>query len=104
MRRPITRRDGNHAALTKALEQLGCQVVDLSHAGIPGWPDAACGIAGTTVLIEFKNPETRYGRAGMNANQTVFARDWPGGPLFAVSTVDECVAVVSNIRKHRRTA
>lgn len=98
MARYARRKDGNHAALTKALEQLGCKVVDLSHAGIAGWPDAVVGCMGATHLVEFKNPETRYGRAGLNDNQNAFARDWPGGKLYAVSTVDECAHLVRNWR------
>lgn len=93
-----SKRDGNHAELSTAFEQLGCSVADLSHAGIPGWPDVVVGVVGTNALVEFKNPETRYGRAGLNPNQQAFARDWRGGKLYAVSSVDEVAALVRNLR------
>ena len=92
------RRDGNHAELQQAFEQLGCSVVDMAGAGIAGWPDVVIGVAGRNHLCEFKDPATRYGRAGPNANQQAFARDWRGGKLFVVSSVDEVAALVRNLR------
>lgn len=91
-------RDRNHRELQTAFEQLGCSVVDMAGAGIPGWPDAVIGVAGRTHLVEFKNPETRYGRAGLNGNQTAFSQEWRGGKLFVVSSVDEVAALVRNLR------
>lgn len=104
MSRYARRRDANHSALSKALQQLGCSVVDLSHAGIPGWPDVAVGACGVTYLVEFKNPESRYGRAGLNDNQQAFARDWKGGKLYVVSTAEECAVLVGNWRRAARLA
>lgn len=100
MSRYARRRDGNHAQLTKAFLQLGCTIADLSHAGLPGWPDVVAGCAGRDWLVEYKNPETRYGRAGLNSNQQAFSRDWRGGQLYVVSTVEEVAALVSNWRRH----
>lgn len=91
-------KDRNHGALTAAFEQLGCSVADLSNARLPGWPDVVVGVVGRNHLVEFKNLETRYGRAGLNPNQQVFARDWRGGKLFVVSSVDEVAALVRNLR------
>lgn len=99
MSRYARKRDGNHAILTSAFLQMGCSVVDLSHAGIPGWPDVVVGCTGRDRLVEFKNPETRYGKAGLNSNQKAFTRDWRGGQVFVVSSVDEVAAVVSNWRR-----
>lgn len=93
------RKDGNHAELSKAFLQLGCSVADLSNAGLAGWPDVVIGACGIDRLVEYKNPETRYGRAGLNANQSAFERDWRGGKLFVVSTIDEVAALVSNWRR-----
>lgn len=98
MSRYARRRDKNHGELQRAFEQLGCSVADLSGAGIPGWPDVVVGVAGRNHLVEFKNPETRYGRAGLNDNQQAFARDWRGGKLYAVSTVQEVAALVRNLK------
>ena len=92
------RRDGNHTALKQAFEKMGCSVCDMSNVGIPGWPDVVVGVMGRNHMIEFKNPATRYGRAGLNPNQQAFSRDWKGGKLFAVSSVDEVAALVRNLR------
>lgn len=99
MSRYARRRDGNHGTLVAAFLRTGCTVIDTSHAGIPGWPDAVVGCLGISHLVEFKNPETRYGRSGLNSNQTAFGRDWRGSPVFVVSTVDEVLAVVANWRR-----
>lgn len=91
-------RDRNHATLTKAFESLGCSVIDTSGAGIAGWPDVVVGVMSRTHLVEYKNPDTRYGRAGLNPNQHAFTRDWKGGKLFVVSSVDEVAYLVRNLR------
>jgi hypothetical protein len=98
MNRYARRKDRNHGELVKAFEQLGCSVADLSNAGISGWPDVVLGVAGRNHLCEFKNPESRYGKAGLNPNQQAFTRDWRGGKLFMVSSVDEAAALVRNLR------
>ncbi|HEY5805051.1 MAG TPA: hypothetical protein VIT90_15295 [Lysobacter sp.] len=99
MTRRQCKRDANHAELTKAFEQLGCTVQDLSHAGVAGWPDVVVGCIGRNHLVEFKNPETAYGRAGLSANQQAFARDWRGGQMYAVSTTEEAMFLVQNWRR-----
>lgn len=99
MRRPVSKKDGNHDDIVRAFEQLGCSVAQLHHSGIAGWPDLVCGVIGVNHLVEVKNPETRYGREGLNQNQQAFARDWRGGKLYAVSTVDECAHLVRNWRQ-----
>ncbi len=93
------RKDGNHSELTKAFQQMGCSVADLSHVGLPGWPDVVVGCMGVNRLVEFKNPETRYGRNGLNPNQHAFTQEWKGGKLFVVSTVEEVAALVGNWRR-----
>lgn len=98
MRRPVSKKDGNHDDIVRTFEKLGCSVAQLHHAGLPGWPDIVVGVIGRNHLIEIKNPDTRYGRAGLNANQEAFTRDWRGGKLFVVSTQDEVAALVRNLR------
>lgn len=99
MTRRQSKRDANHAELTRAFEELGCTVQDLSHAGVAGWPDVVVGCIGRNHLVEFKNPETAYGRAGLNSNQRTFARDWRGGQIYAVSTTQEVMVLVQNWRR-----
>lgn len=99
--RSRSRRDANQKGLVTVLEQLGCSVVDMSAAGIPGWPDLAIGVAGSTHLLEVKNPESAYGRSGLNQNQSAFARDWRGGQVYVVTTVEDAVVLVGNLRRHK---
>jgi hypothetical protein len=94
------KRDGNHNKLADLFRTLGCSVIDMVDTGIPGWPDTCIGCIGVTHLCEMKNPDTAYGRAGFNGNQTAFNRDWRGEPVEIVSTEDE---VIELVRKWRTT-
>ena len=69
MGRRVTRgrRDGNHAAIVQAFRDTGCSVIELTDTGVPGWPDLAIGLLGRTELVEVKNPDTAYGRAGLSS-------------------------------------
>ena len=99
---PVTRRrcrkDANHGEIEHAFADLGCTTADLSHAGIAGWPDLVIGCLGIDHLVEVKNPGSRYGRAGLNANQSNFARDWRGGPIHTVASRDDVIALVARWR------
>lgn len=86
----------------RRFRELGCSVLETQDTGIPGLPDLVVGCVGRTELVEVKNLETRYGRAGLNANQTVFARDWRGAAMWTVYTEDEATALVQNWRKGGR--
>lgn len=102
MRRPAAKRDANHAVIARHFEALGCSVVELPHAGVAGFPDLVVGCIGVNRLVEVKNPETAYGRRGLNANQQAFNRDWRGEPMFAVCSEDAVTALVQNWRRDRR--
>jgi len=95
-----SRKDNNHEALASLFRQMGCSAIDMIDTGIPGWPDLCIGLFGKTHNVEIKNPDTAYGRSGLNSNQTAFARDWKGEPIEIVSTPDEVIALV---RKWRTT-
>lgn len=90
-------RDKNQQELVAAFKKLGCSVFDTSQVGY-GFPDLIVGCAGLAHLVEVKNPENHYGRSGLSASQQAFARDWRGGKLFVVSSVDEVAALVRNLR------
>ena len=92
-------KDGNHDEIVRRFRQLGCSVLETIKTGIPGFPDCVVGCVGKTYLVEIKDPHTRYGRAGLNANQTAFAQDWRGGKLFVVTSEDEATALVQNWRR-----
>lgn len=93
------RKDGNHNTIKQALESMGCSIADLYDAGLPGFPDFVVGISGRNLLVDVKNPETRYGRAGLNENQTAFDREWRGDVVHIVRTLDDVVDLVNRIRR-----
>jgi hypothetical protein len=93
------KKDGNHDAIVARLESLGCTVAQMHACGVPGFPDVAVGAIGQTRLVEIKDPTTRYGRAGLNANQSVFARDWRGGQVYVITSPDEAAAFVQQWRR-----
>jgi hypothetical protein len=99
VRRRAARKDKNHDDLKEVFEQLGCTVVDMHATGIPGWPDMAVGLMGTTHLVEVKNLENWYGKAGLNANQTAFGQTWRGGQIYVVATPEHVTALVQNWRR-----
>jgi hypothetical protein len=92
-------RDANHLLIVAAFESIGCSTADLALAGVNGFPDLVVGCAGRTHLVEVKNPETSYGRAGLNRDQSAFARDWRGGKVYVVETVEDVYALVQQWRK-----
>ena len=95
------RRDGNHKALSELFVRLGFSWADLVDTGVPGLPDGVAGLFQKNHLVEFKDPETSYGRAGLNPNQMAFARDWKGEPVSVVSTQDDVIALVAKWRKSK---
>lgn len=102
MTRRAAKRDANHADVAGRFVALGCSVVDTAATGIAGFPDLVVGCAGVNRLVEVKSIESRYGRAGLNANQSAFDRDWRGDRVWVVSSTDEATALVQNWRKGGR--
>lgn len=103
-RQLIARRDGTHDARTKDFIDCGCTVVDLHATGIPGLPDICVGCLGLNHLVEIKDNSTAYGRAGLNANQSAFQRDWNGGPVYVVATLSDVIELVKLWRCRKRVA
>lgn len=93
-RHSACRRDGTHDSRKHNFEQCGCTVCDLHNAGIAGFPDFVVGCLGVNHLVECKDDATAYGRKGLNANQTMFARHWNGGPVFVVATQSDVIELV----------
>lgn len=96
MSRYARKRDGNHSLIVKRFEALGCTVLDMSAIGIAGAPDLVVGFRQANHLVELKNPETRYGRAGLNEAQSAFNRHWNGAGMWTVCSEDEATAIVRN--------
>lgn len=50
--------------------------------------DLLVGFGGKAALVEVKNPDRRYGRAGINANQQDWLATWNGGTVATVESVE----------------
>ena len=96
--RRAAKRDANHNLVADQFRALGCSVFETDRVG-DGFPDLVIGCMGVNFLVEVKNPETRYGRAGLNGGQTLFNDAWRGDKVWLVCSEDEAVAVVQNWRK-----
>lgn len=82
------RKDDNHDEIVAALEKLGVQVYDMSAVG-GGFPDLLCCVRRENHFVEIKNPNTSYGRKGLNDLQRLFADNWRGAPVYIISTLEE---------------
>lgn len=98
-------KDANHAPIVRALERVGASVQEL-HAVGSGCPDLLVGYRGRTVLLEVKNPETRYGQgkksgantAATNEAQLKWRQAWRGAPVVIVYSVLEALQVIGAVR------
>lgn len=90
--------DHNQAAIIKAFEKMGALVVRTDGVG-NGMFDLIVGVFGELHLVEVKNPETGYGRQGLNKNQMDFAEKFKGASLHIVRTIDDAEALVSKWRE-----
>lgn len=99
--RRAAKRDENHETVADVFRQLGCSVFETDRVG-EGFPDLVVGLLGVSHLIEVKNPETHYGRKGLNDRQSAFAAAWRGSPIVVITSEDEAAAFVQNIRRGSR--
>ncbi len=86
------KRDLNHADIVRALEQIGVGCFDGATFG-NGFPDLLTAYRGKIRLIEIKNSENAYGRAGLNALQAQFASflERYGCEMYLIESVDEAL-------------
>ena len=87
------RRDNNHHAIAKRLEELGCSVRDLSQVGDNG-PDLEVGILGRDYPVEIKD----YGKT-LSYEQEQWRDNWRGERMTVLWTTDQCDAWVATIRR-----
>jgi len=83
-------KDLNHNEMVQAFLKLGCPSIDLSALGA-GVPDLVVWCRTKYNLVEVKNPKSRYGKKGLNKNQTQWSDEWRGGPVYVVSTLEHVV-------------
>lgn len=90
--RRAARVDANQAAVVSALEAAGASVE------VIGRPvDLLVGHRGATLLVEVKNPDSRYGKAGANDNQRSFMERWKGGAVALVDGPEAALRVLGVI-------
>jgi hypothetical protein len=88
--RTAARADDNQAAIVQALRDAGFSVDDTSRVG-KGFPDLVVGVNGKTLIMEIKNPSTRYGRQGWSGRQEKWLSSWRGGPVALVTDVESAL-------------
>jgi hypothetical protein len=98
-RMPRARKDDNHDEIVAQFEQLGCSVEETVCTGLPGFPDLMVGCIGVNHLVEVKNPDTAYGRQGLNSNQHQFNARWRGERMWQATTRDDVIALVQAWRR-----
>lgn len=76
------KKDANHDELFTFMRAY-IPVKDLSSVG-GGLPDGLAWINKGWHLFDVKNPETSYGRKGLNKLQKVWAQTWKGGPVYLI--------------------
>ena len=91
------KKDANHDIIIDALRTMCVGYIELYELGY-GVPDLLVYVDGYH-LWEIKNPETRYGKKGLNKNQQAWADGWRGGPVHVIRTVAEAVAFVNSRRR-----
>jgi Holliday junction resolvase len=83
MRTRVGYRDANEPAIIDALLRSGWSVARVSAKGVP---DLIIGKAGVTGLVEVKQAKGRF-----RQSQLDFQREWRGGPIAVLRTVDQAV-------------
>lgn len=77
------------------MKSLGVPYFDLWRVG-NGCPDLVAWSASRQewLLLEVKNPRTRYGRKGFSSMQKAWIAKWRGSRVHIVTTIEEALAVV----------
>jgi len=86
--RMSSKKDANHWEIVRLLMAGGAFVKDMSRAFF-GVPDLLVWYKGIWSFIEIKNPQSYYGKKGLNKQQRKWAEDWCGGPVFVIRTADD---------------
>lgn len=84
------KKDANHNEIF-AMIRTFTAAHDLSNAG-NGVPDGVAWVVDGWQFFDVKNPNTGYGRRGLNKRQKEWASDWRGGPVYLIYTVEEAQA------------
>ena len=83
--------DKNQTLVVKALRDYGAQVHHL-HMVAKGMPDLMCAYQNHTILLEVKDGADKK----LTPDQVVFFKNWIGGPLHRVNSVQEAIEVLKS--------
>lgn len=86
--------DINQKEIVKAFRQLGAVVIDLSKVG-KGVPDLIIGFKGNTIFVEIKSSS----KAKFTPCQLEFIKEWQGGKIERVETIDDVVNIINAINR-----
>ncbi len=90
--------DANAGPIIEALRDAGCVVWQVVGAnGRRGFPDLVVAHRGSTVLLEIKlplGPKGGKAHSELDEHQEAFFRNWTGGKLAVVRSVEDALRVV----------
>lgn len=93
-----SRKDANHGEIKAVFERLGCTVID-THA-IAGALDMLVGVAGVSCLVEVKDGSKPPSARKLTDPEKKTIDEWRGFPCAIVTSTDEAVLLVGNLRRH----
>ena len=85
--------DVNHLEIVATLRKCGASVVSLASVG-GGVPDLLVGYARQTCIMEIKDGDKPPSQRALTEDQLKFHRDWRGGMLVVVDSVDAALRVL----------
>lgn len=84
-------KDDNHDTVALAFQRVGAAVIH-THMFGQGFPDMLVCFRGRVYMIEVKNPQSVYGRKGLNELQQRLRNE--GWPLCVVRTEDDAMQLI----------
>lgn len=90
------RKDDNHKEIADVYRKMGCSVLDTSMVG-SGAPDIIVGLKQGNHLVEIKDGKKKPSARRLTPDEERFHIEWRG-PIRVISTVDEAIAHVNEVR------
>jgi len=92
--------DANHGDIVDALRHAGCGVLSLAALG-RGAPDIMCSVGRRVLTMEIKDGQKVPSKQKLTQAEQAWAASWQG-EHYLVSSVDEALAIVGEIRRGLR--
>jgi Holliday junction resolvase len=88
-----SKRDANHNAIVRTLQQSGASVIDISGQGDDA-PDIIVGFRSVNYLVEIK-----VEGAKLRKGQAELAARWRGAPIYVLRTRDDCLQMLGLLQQ-----